>query len=141
MIIKRIKIVLFVCYILFILWTTIFSRHSTDVHKTEFRLMWSYREMFVGEPTWRIDVLQNIANILFFLPFGFLYPATKYHVALISGLILSILIETIQYIACLGLCELDDVLCNGLGTFIGCFLISFINNKFNRDNKDEKINS
>ena len=134
MTIKRIRIALFVCYILFILWATLFSRHSTGEHRVELRLMWSYREMFAREPTWKIDVLQNIENILFFIPFGFLFPIAKYRISLLAGLILSIIIEIIQYIACLGLCELDDVLCNGLGALIGCLLIGFVKQRIRNKN-------
>ena len=38
---------------------------------------------------------------------------------LCTGLLLSIFVELSQYIFCLGLCELDDLVCNGLGTVIG----------------------
>ena len=136
MIIKRIRIALFVCYVIFILWMTIFSRHSTGEHRAEMRFMWSYQEMFLGEPTWKTDVWQNIKNILFFIPFGFLFPTVKHLITIVSGLLLSIIIEAIQYIACLGLCELDDVLCNVFGTLVGCLFICFIQDKINKNYKE-----
>lgn len=134
MTIKRIRIALFVCYIVFILWMTIFSRHPTGQHKAEMRLMWSYREMFAGNSNWKQYVWQNIENILFFIPFGFMFPLMKCRIALVSGLLVSIIVESIQYIGCLGLCELDDVLCNGLGAMIGCIILNCVKIVFkNRD--------
>lgn len=126
MTIKRIRIALFICYIIFILWITIFSRHSNGEHKAELRLMWSCREMFAGNPYWKQYVWQNIKNVLFFIPFGILFPVAKWHIVLVAGLILSVMVESVQYFACLGLCELDDVLCNGFGSLVGCFLVVFI---------------
>lgn len=45
---------------------------------------------------------------------------------LLSGVLFSLFVELTQYIFCLGLCELDDVICNGLGAVIGYGLYRFI---------------
>ena len=66
--------------------------------------------------------MQNIENILFFIPFGFLAPVKMLKKCLIFGAAFSVIIEITQYFAYLGLCELDDIICNGLGTVIGFIL-------------------
>lgn len=88
--------------------------------------MWAYQEMFSGHPEWKEDMWYNTANILFFVPFGFLFPKKTWKITLLSGVLFSIFIEAIQYIACLGLCEFDDVICNGLGALIGFWLYMLI---------------
>ncbi|MBQ9907241.1 MAG: VanZ family protein [Oscillospiraceae bacterium] len=67
--------------------------------------------------------------MLFFIPFGFWFPKRvispsvfqhkRWLLILSAGMLFSVLIETTQYLTCRGLCELDDVLCNGLGSLIG----------------------
>ena len=113
---KRIKIVLFIISIGFILWMTIFTRHSSGVHTIEMRPFWALQDFIKGDNDWKQNALYWIENVLLFIPFGLLFPSKDIRFALIAGVIFSIVIEIIQYFACLGLCELDDVICNGLGT-------------------------
>ncbi len=84
--------------------------------------MWSYREMIAGNPNWKRDVWQNIQNILFFMPFGLLFPLKKWKTIMLSSFAFSVLIEIAQYIFQLGLCEIDDVICNTLGALIGFWI-------------------
>lgn len=65
------------------------------------------------------------ANILMFMPFGFLCPflMKKEHrkgwrVAL-AGCLLSTFIEIFQYVAAIGQCDVDDVILNVIGVCIG----------------------
>ncbi|MCM1224282.1 MAG: VanZ family protein [Lachnospiraceae bacterium] len=129
---NRVKFVLFIAYCLFIVYYTLLSREVGDSHRADLRFMWAYQEMLIGHPEWKEDVGYNLKNILFFIPFGFLFPGVshlfvhfknrKWLFVLCCGAALSFLIEIAQYIFCLGLCELDDVLCNGLGALIGYWL-------------------
>lgn len=119
---RLMQFVLFIIYSLFIIYYTLLSRKPSASHRLELRFMWAYREMLTGHPEWKEDVCYNIENILFFIPFGFLFPKKKWKSILLVGVLFSIFIEITQYIACLGLCELDDVICNGLGALIGHWL-------------------
>ena len=101
---------------------TLLSRKPAATHRVEMRFMWAYREMITGNPYWRSAVLQNIENILFFIPFGFFAPVKMLKKCLVFGVAFSVIIEITQYFAYLGLCELDDIICNGLGTMIGFIL-------------------
>lgn len=136
---KRIRTALFIVSIGFILWLTLFSRRSSGVHKTEMRLMWSLQEMIAGNPNWKQYALYWIENVLLFIPFGFLFPKNDYRVVLLSGFLMSICIETVQYFGCLGLCELDDVICNTLGSLAG-FLLAMVVQRMVSIIKEKKSN-
>lgn len=75
--------------------------------------------MFTGDPNWKKDVIQNLQNIIFFIPFGVLVPRKNWKIVLITAIIFSTVIEIVQYIGGYGLAELDDVICNTLGAMVG----------------------
>ena len=120
---KRIAIVIFVAYCIFIVWYTLFTRTANIERTADFRFMWAYREMLTGDANWKKDVIQNLSNIAFFIPYGILFPVKKCYVVLVSSFVFSVLIETAQYVYRLGLCELDDVICNTLGAMIGFWIV------------------
>lgn len=65
-----------------------------------------------------------LENIAVFIPFGLLLPAVfqkagKWYAATLAGLLLSIGIETAQLVTSRGFCQLDDVITNTLGAFLG----------------------
>ena len=119
---KKITIFLFGAYSVFIVYYTLLSRNIGETHRIELRFMWAYQEMFAGDPAWKEDIWYNIGNIIFFMPFGFFHPKQNWKTILISGAVFSLLIEIIQYVGCLGLCELDDLICNSLGALIGFWI-------------------
>ena len=118
---KSVTTILFIAYCVFIVWYTILSRRPGP-SKADFRLFWAYREFYTGDPHWKADVIQNLSNILFFVPFGLLFPVKKWRTMLLTSLMFSIVIEAIQYFGGFGLCELDDVICNSLGAVIGYWI-------------------
>lgn len=83
---------------------------------------WSWCEVYLDGS---VDVLiQILANILLFIPLGFLLPCCfkrcrKYRYTILYSAILSLAIELIQGIAQIGLFETDDVIHNTLGACIG----------------------
>ena len=115
---KAIRWILFWSYCFFILWITLFSRTPNGKHIIELGLFLSYRLLLSGAPNGRKEVIQNIQNILFFIPFGALVPTNKWKNVLIAAFSLSLSIEVLQYICCLGWVEADDVICNTLGAMI-----------------------
>lgn len=69
-----------------------------------------------------------ILNIILFIPFGFLVPlCLKCFRGLIRigllGFFVSLAIEVVQYITCLGIFEYDDLFNNTIGTLIGYGMI------------------
>ena len=121
---RKVRWGLFISFCLFKVWYTIISRES-GVRRADLRFMWSYLELFSGNPHWKKDVLQNLQNIAFFIPFGVLLPTKKWKVVLITAITFSAAIEIVQYVGGYGLAELDDVICNTLGAMIG-FWISMV---------------
>lgn len=113
------RFILIICYILFIFYMTLFIRES-GTQRYELELFWSYRQFFTS-PTLGLEVLNNI---WLFVPLGALLSSlnNKQRMLLVA-VGLSIFIESIQYFFGLGLCELDDVIGNSLGAWLGwcCF--------------------
>ncbi|MGN0513800.1 MAG: VanZ family protein [Lachnospiraceae bacterium] len=68
-----------------------------------------------------------VGNIIWFVPFGMVLEHKKKGKhsirILLSGMIFSLLIETLQYAFGTGYSELDDVILNTLGTGIGILLM------------------
>ncbi len=61
-------------------------------------------------------------NVFLFLPFGFLLgfaAGRNFLQSLLIGFLFSVCIEAAQYYFALGMCELDDVFHNSLGTALG----------------------
>ena len=126
---KKVRWGLFIAYCLFIVWYTILSRQPSSSHSVKWQIMWAYREMLVGYKYWKEDVIQNLQNIVFFIPFGLFHPLTNWKTVLLTTIIFSVLIEAVQYIGGFGLAELDDVICNTLGALIGFGILSYLKRK------------
>lgn len=78
------------------------------------------------QPNIKEFAFQNILNVIMFLPFGLLLPCgcrkNSYWKIILSGLIFSLGIETIQLFFVGRLADINDILANTLGTVIGCGL-------------------
>lgn len=79
-----------------------------------------------------------LMNILLFVPYGMSMPYIlpksfnrRIVSTVLSAIVLSLAIEVVQYVFRIGWTEIDDVICNTLGTTVGCFsyLISVIPQK------------
>lgn len=122
--------ILFSVYVLFLLWITILSRQprvGERVFKLE--LLWSYRAWAAGAPDGKTESIQNINNILVFIPFGVLFPGKRWKWLLLTAVLLSAVVEAVQYVFNLGWCEIDDVICNVLGAAAGFGLWELIKGK------------
>ncbi len=85
-------------------------------------MFWSYKKWFAGNWAFGREILYNIAM---FVPIGFFLGALLNNrknglpFACLVGLFLSATIELLQMFFKRGLCELDDVFSNTLGTMLG----------------------
>lgn len=90
----------------------------------------SYSRFFTNAEL-RASIIQNI---WLFVPLGaILYQIWPRKIILFAPVLISIIIETVQYCTGMGLCELDDVISNGMGGAAGYgmgYLIQMIRGQF-----------
>lgn len=104
-------------YVFVILYMTLMFRDNEGAKTPEF--LWHYRKLLTDSEA-RDDILKNI---WLFIPLGAIlfnvYPRTF---ILLVPVAFSIIIEGIQYISGIGFCELDDILSNSIGGWIGFYI-------------------
>ncbi len=112
---RRNNIILLFLYIWIIGYITLLFRES-DMQQVNLRLFSTYKYIFTNSNI-RAGVLRNI---WLFIPLGaIIYNIYPKKTILIVPFILSFLIEIIQYLTSTGWFELDDILNNMIGGFIG----------------------
>lgn len=110
----------FIVYVVIMLILTFLSRENGSTHVLDLQLF----------STLKINARNNayvLENILFFVPYGYLLaevfrPARTAVGSLFFGLATSFFIEWIQYVTGRGVFQIDDILTNVVGAFVG-FLI------------------
>ena len=112
---KKMSIFLTVAYVVFILYETLMFRETGD-ERTNF-VLFSYADRFLTEQAVRVGVINNI---WLFAPLGAgLYRIIQKKWVLLVPFLMSVAIETTQYITGLGVAEFDDVFGNTMGGWIG----------------------
>lgn len=91
---------------------------------------------FIQGPHKTIDIMRIVlGNIIMFIPFGFLgwvIPELRKLKPLLFGFISCIVIvEALQYFTRMGIFEVDDILLNTFGVYIGWLLRRFLDRKLN----------
>lgn len=118
---KSLSVVLTTVYIAFILYETLMFRESGDA-RTNF-VLFSYAGKFLKEQSVRVG---DINNIWLLIPLGTgLYRWFQKKWVLLIPFVMSVAIETTQYITGLGIAEFDDVFGNTMGEWIG-ILVAYI---------------
>lgn len=113
--------VLFGLYIGAVLWITLFSRIGSHTRSFLWPLH-SYVQIIKGDGQFLIE---NIANVCLFIPFGILLSCFKRNSVkrvVLIGFCCSFFIEMLQSIFALGIFECDDLTHNTLGTIIGIYI-------------------
>ncbi len=112
---KRWNTILLIMCLGAIVYLTLMFRESGE-ERLRLEPFWSYR-LFLTDSKTRADILRNI---WLFIPLGaILYRLYPKKIILLVPIVLSIIVEILQYFTGTGLCELDDVISNSLGGFIG----------------------
>ena len=112
---KSLSVVLTTVYIAFILYETLMFRESGDARMNF--VLFSYAGKFLKEQSVRVGVINNI---WLFIPLGTgLYRWIQKKWVLLIPFVMSVVIETTQYITGLGIAEFDDVFGNTMGGWIG----------------------
>ncbi len=120
-------VIALVAYSAILIWMAVTSRHEGYSKSVNLTLLSSYS--FILRQYNSMDVFKQILdNIFVFIPLGIFLPAacnikheTKNYVYVaLTGLAVSVIIETLQYVFSLGFTEIDDVINNFWGCAIGC---------------------
>ena len=115
----------FLAYLAVLLYATIL-RHSGGYREYNWHLFRAWRE------AWNNFSAKNWGNVLLnvalFVPLGFFLPllfkgGRKWYITVPGGFGISALIEVAQLALCRGICDVDDLFCNGLGAIIGYFAV------------------
>ena len=108
---------LFVAYTIFIVWYTLLKREPRGAERVFMpELFWAIRTWVAGGYNGKEEAIQYVQNILFFIPYGLLFPRKdNWKRVFVTALVLSVFIEFSQFIFNLGWCEVDDVISNTLG--------------------------
>jgi len=118
---RNMSTLLTISYVVFILYETLMFRESGDA-RTNFALF-SYAGKFLKEQSVRVGVINNI---WLFIPLGTgLYRWFQKKWVWLIPFVMSVAIETTQYITGLGIAEFDDVFGNTMGGWIGV-LVAYI---------------
>lgn len=110
---RRGNLALLLLYIRFILYMT------DGETRVQLELFWPYKQ-FLSSPSLRLEILNNI---WLFIPLGAVLMKLIGWRGIIACIVLSCVIEVVQYFTGLGLAEFDDVISNGLGGGIGAMVI------------------
>lgn len=114
---------LYLGYAMLLLYITVFSRSTEDQYKYNLIPFSSYFQIANGD---KYLLPQVIMNIIMFFPVGFmtclLRRERKWEMVVLSGVILSGLIEILQLLLKRGSAEIDDVIHNVIGCFVGYLL-------------------
>ena len=121
---QRKMIVTFFTYFLGVIIITLLGRKSQNEYLIR-PFLWSFRILFNGDKSVLGDL---VLNTILFVPYGIILPILinnrkKLYYCLVLGSVISGVIEIIQYIYKLGFFEVDDIICNTIGIWIGYSII------------------
>ena len=133
---QKLNVVLIIPYILVIVYLTLLYRDN--IGEKGISLLKNYGNFFVDSET-RASIIKNI---WLFVPLGtFLYRLVPKKNILLIAVTLSALIECIQFFSHTGFCELDDVISNSLGAYIGFSIGKLTSEIKKRINNGKQIHS
>lgn len=123
-----------VFYIEVLYFMTVFGRRTWSYYRYNFEIGWSYRHCI---ETGDISMLKEILlNILIFVPVGILAAYVtkerKFIKPICLGIMITVTIECLQLIMCVGYFEFDDMINNVIGVVIGAIPVAGYYYKFRR---------
>lgn len=115
---RRICLSLLIPYLFMVIVATIITRTPTEQPNVVLTPFVSFKEALTND-FWDFEIE---ANILMFIPFGFLLSMVINRlngIPLLVGFLFSVMIEVVQYITHRGVFETDDIITNFMGILIG----------------------
>ncbi|NPA08970.1 MAG: VanZ family protein [Chlorobi bacterium] len=132
---KSYKIII-VPYTLFLLYLMFFGMGRTQMEDNLLTIepIFSTINFIKGCISWKEIVTIVVGNVVMFIPFGFLgwvFPRLQDLQNLLFTFISAItIVEAIQYFSRMGIFEVDDIILNTFGVFLGFLMKNFIEKRF-----------
>lgn len=123
-------------YTIFLLYLMFFGmgRKQSEDNLLTIEPVFSTINFIKGSISWKDIIIIVGGNIIMFIPFGFLgwiFPKLNDLKTLLITFVSSIvIIEALQYFSRLGIFEVDDVLLNTFGVFLGFLMKKIIEKRF-----------
>ncbi|MGE8434378.1 VanZ family protein [Chryseobacterium joostei] len=133
---KKIYKVIIIPYSLFLLYLMFLGmgRFQYEDNMITVEPVFSTIKFIQGAMSWKDIVVIVIGNIVMFVPFGFLgwsFPELRKLKTLIFTFVSAIVIvEALQYFTRMGIFEVDDIILNTFGVYLGWRLCRFIEKRF-----------
>ncbi len=128
-------LLLFLLYLLVLLRLTVFRNGCFSHGLFTGRIVWVpflYLAELVRRGDWWYFTYLFVGNLVWFMPFGFFLRlfGQPFGRTLLLGFLLSLCIETAQFVLGCGVTEVEDLILNSIGTLIGClFSLPFLKQK------------
>ena len=129
---KKFYKIIIVPYTLFLLYLMFFGMGRTqfDDNLLTMEPIISTINFIKGCISWKDIVIIVVGNVVMFIPFGFLgwiFPRFKDLKTLIFAFVSAItIVEALQYFTRMGIFEVDDIILNTFGVFLGFLLRKFV---------------
>ncbi|MCQ4138619.1 VanZ family protein [Chryseobacterium sp. EO14] len=133
---KKFYKIIIVPYTLFLLYLMFFGMGRTQMEDNLLTIepIFSTINFIKGCISWKEIVTIVAGNVVMFIPFGFLgwiFPRLQDLQSLLFMFISAItIVEAIQYFSRMGIFEVDDIILNTFGVFLGFLIKNFIEKRF-----------
>lgn len=133
---KKLYKIIIIPYSLFLLYLMFLGmgRFQYDDNLITVEPVFSTIKFIQGAMSWKDIVVIVVGNIVMFIPFGFLgwsFPELRKLKTLIFTFVSAIVIvEALQYFTRMGIFEVDDIILNTFGVYLGWRLCRFIEKRF-----------
>lgn len=133
---KKFYKIIIVPYTLFLLYLMFFGMGRTQMEDNLLTIepIFSTINFIKGCISWKEIVTIVAGNVVMFIPFGFLgwiFPRLQDLQNLLFTFISAItIVEAIQYFSRMGIFEVDDIILNTFGVFLGFLMKNFIEKRF-----------
>jgi glycopeptide antibiotics resistance protein len=132
---KKFYKIIIVPYVLFLLYLMFFGmgRTQMDDNLLTIEPIFSTINFIKGCISWKDIVIIVVGNVVMFIPFGFLgwiFPKLKELKSLLFTFISAItIVEATQYFTRMGIFEVDDIILNTFGVFLGFLMRGLVEKK------------
>lgn len=135
---KKIYKLIILPYSLFLLYLMFLGMGRSQYEDNVIRMqpVWSTIGFIKDTILWKDIIMIVLGNVIMFIPFGFLgwlFPKLNNLKNLLFSFLSAItIVEALQYFTRMGIFEVDDIILNTFGVYLGWIVCKLLENKFNR---------